>query len=422
MSHDFSSIREYALASGGHLLVAPTAVRDLVVIEGSVYGGPSHFSGEKMLLPALAASLLDAGTATKSKEVIRNALAAKGISLSFGAAGDRTYLSAQCFPEHVGQVFTVIVECLTQAAFPEAEIKNVNALAQGALAEEKSNTRARADRALRQALYAKGHMHYVGSIEEEEVAVRALRRADFVAYRRALGRGGLVLAVAGDVDPRAVQALAERACKKLLPGTDAPAPKASNTKKRAAEQTLVAVADKANIDTRLGVTVPVTLEHPLYLPLVTVLDALGGGFTSHLMQTIRDRDGLTYGVYAALAGARTDLEGYVKIAASFTPDRFYESVAKLRAETALFLSTGITDTVLEETKARMIGSYVVSLATTQGLAAALHRLGVEGKALSYLAEYPDRVRRISLTEALEAAALISVEALTLTAAGTIPKK
>ena len=75
-------------------MVAPTSARDLVVVEGSVYGGPNMLPSEQAVLPALAASLLDAGTAKKHKDKLREALAAKGISLSFGAAGDRTFFSA----------------------------------------------------------------------------------------------------------------------------------------------------------------------------------------------------------------------------------------------------------------------------------------------------------------------------------------
>ncbi len=422
MSHDFSTVREYTLAKGGRLLLAPTSARDLVVIEGSVYGGPNMLPRERAVLPALAASLLDAGTTKRSKAALREALAAKGISLSFSAAGDRTLFSGQCFPEDLQALLKTVVECLSQASFPEAEVKNAKTLAHGALAEEKSKTRARAERALAALIYDEGHPNHLRSIEADERGVQSLRRADFQKFRTQLGRGGLIVSIAGDVTPTVAKAAVEKAFAPLSKGTETPSPKTLNTKVPGARETLVPIADKANIDVVMGVSLPVTLAHPLYHPLLLVVDALGGGFTSHLMQTIRDRDGLTYGVYARLSGVRADTDGYLKINASFTPDRYAESVQKLRDEIALFLSEGMTDVVLEETKARMIGSYLVALATTESMATALHSLGIQGQPLSYLGEYTDILRRITLAEARAAAALIDVDKLALAASGTFKKK
>lgn len=423
MSHDFSTVREYALKKGGRLFVAPTSTKDLVVVQGSVFGGPTLMPREQDVLPVLAAMLLDAGTGKKNKSVVRDALAVRGISLSFGAVGNRTLFSGQCFPEDLSILLSAIVECLTQASFPEVEVKNAKALALGALAEEKSDTRALAGRALVELLYDSTHPNYARTVSEEEKSVASLRRVDFKKFQKQLGRGGLVLVIAGDVDVRKTYSLAEKACAKLGKGTATTLPVSANTKAPHGTQKIMSVPDKANVDVCLGVGVPVTLSHVLYHPLKVLVEMLGGGsFGSHLMKTIRERDGLTYGVYARLVGLHTDTDGYLKIWASFTPARYAESVTKLRTEINVFFREGISTQAFEQAQARMIGSYAVSLATTSSLAGALHAIGTESLPLAYLAEYPDIIRKVTFGELKQAAALIQLDKFSLVAAGTFPKK
>jgi len=423
MSNTFSTVQEFALGTGGRLFVAPTATRDLVIIQGSVFGGPSMLPSEQDVLPALVAGLLDAGTAKKSKQVIRDALAAKGIMLSFGTAGDRTTFVGQCFPEDLGALLNTIVDCLTQANFPEVEVKNAKVLALGSLAEERTHTRSQAERALAALLYEPTHVNYVRSVTDEEKSVQQIRRADLKKFHPMLGMGGFVLAIAGDVTPARAHALVQKAFIKLGKGTAAPSPKHFNTKVASAREKLVAIADKANVDTLLGVSIPITLENSLYHPLRILTEMLGGGaFAAHLMRTIRDRDGLTYGIYAGLSGFAPDTDGYFKIWASFTPPRFDESVERTLKETEIFFLEGVTDAVLAETQARTIGSYAVSLATAENLARALHTLGVQNRPLSYLSDYPDIIRKITIAQVREAATLIPVDKLSLAAAGTFIKK
>lgn len=420
MSHDFSTVREYTLKKGGRLFVAPTSTNDLVVVQGSVLGGPTLMPRERDVLPVLAAMLLDAGTANKNKSVIRDALAARGMSLSFGAAGDRTLFSGQCFPEDLQTLLRAIVECLTAASFPEAEVKNAKALALGALAEEKSDTRALAARALAELLYDSSHPNYVRGVAEEEKGIATLRRADFQKFRSRLGVGGLVLVIAGDVDASKAHALAQKTFAELGKGTSHTPSRATNTKAARAVEKIIRIPDKANVDVCLGASIPATLAHELYHPLKVLIEMLGGGsFGSHLMRTIRERDGLTYGVYARLVGFHTDTDGYLKVWASFTPARYTESVAKLRAEIEFFFKEGITATELEKTQARMIGSYAVSLATTSSLAGALHAIGTEALPFSYLSDYLDRIRKVTLVDLKNAVALIPLDKLSLVAAGTL---
>ncbi len=423
MSKNFAAVREFNVFANGRLFVAPTGTHDLVAVEGSVLGGPNMLPQEQDVLPTLAAALLDAGTATKKKSEIQDALAGRGISLSFGASDDRTFFSGRCFPEDLTVLLATIVECLGQAAFPDSEVKNVKALALGELTEAESDTRAQAERAFAALIYDPSHVNYTRPLKAEEASIVATHRADLQNFKGTLGTGGLVLSIAGDVEVASTRTLVERTFGKLGKGALAAPIKKFNTKTPTANEKHIFIADKASVDVLLGAALPLTLEHELYHPMRVLVEMLGGGaFTSHLMATIRERDGLTYGVYAKLLGLDAGADGYLKIWASFSPDRYAESVAKLRAEIDVFFTKGITAKALTPTQDRMTGSYLVSLATTQSLASALHSLGIIGRPLSYLTAYPDIIRAVTLADLKKAAALIPLDKLSLAASGTIPKK
>lgn len=422
MKNEFHPAQEFPMPHGGRLFVAPTRVQDIVIVNGSVLGGRNMLPRALDIVPLLAADLFDAGTAKKKKNVIRDTLAGKGMSLSFSSSGDRTEFFGQCFPEDLSLLLSIIIECLGGAIFPEAEVKNVKTLALGNFAEAKSNTRARAEYALSALLYDTEHVNYARPIEAQEKCVLAVRRAHLQDFRKIVGRGGLVLAIVGDISVTTARSAAEKAFGKLAVGTTAAPVKQANKKIQKESEKLIPIADKANIDVLLGVALPLTIQHPLYQPMKIIVEMLGGGVTSHLMKTIRERDGLTYGVYSSLNGLDGGTDGYLKIFATFSPGTYKESIAKLREEIGIFFSDGLTEESLEKRKEEMTGSYLVALSTTQNLAHSLHTIGANGFELSYLTEYPNIIRAVSLSDIINAVELIPRDKLSLAASGTFKEK
>lgn len=421
MKNEHSSAQEFPIVDNGRLFLASTHAHDVVVVEGSVFGGPNMLPPELDVIPGLTAELLDAGTVKKKKSVIREMLAGRGMSLSFSASGDRTAFSGRCFPEDLPLLLSIISESLGEANFPEAEVKNAKALALGELAEEKSDTRAQAERAFAAMLYDPTHVNYARALKDEEKSVTATRRAHLQDFRKKLGKGGLVLAITGDIDTASARTAAEKAFGKLGAGTAAAPTKQVNKKAQEAREKLIPLADKANVDILLGATLPLTLRHELYHPMKVLTEMLGGGFSSHLMQTIRERDGLTYGIYATLAGLNAGADGHFKIWATFSPEGYAEAVAKLRKEVNIFFTEGLSEEALAKRKEEMTGSYLVALSTTQNLARTLHSIGTLGFDLSYLTDYPNIIRAISLADIRDAADLIPRTKFSLAASGTFKK-
>ncbi|MFZ2500404.1 MAG: pitrilysin family protein [Minisyncoccia bacterium] len=422
MTKQMCGAQLYSLSSGGKLLTAQTSVRDVVVIEGSILGGSNHLAKNLDTIPSLLAGLLDAGTKKKSKEVIREALADRGISLSFSAGGDRTYFSGHCLPEDLSFLLSTIVECLSEAHFPLSEVKTIKTRTLGNLAEMKTDTGTQASIALTRALYDTDHLNFSRTLDEREKGVRDTDRSDLTTFKKMLGRNGLVLAVAGDIHPVVVQKAVEKAFANLHSTGVLAIEKRANKKVAVAIEKIIPIPDKANIDVLLGASLPLHTLDPLYHSAFLLTEMLGGGFASHLMQTIRERDGLTYGVYAGLRGFGDGTDGYMRISATFSPEKYKQSVEALRREIGIFFSTGLTENALQKKKDEISGSYLVGLSTTQGLARTLHQLTIDGRALSYLDQRLDLIRAVSLADLHTVADFVHLDKLSLVASGTFPKK
>ena len=145
----------------------------------------------------------------------------------------------------------------------------------------------------------------------------------------------------------------------------------------------------------------------------------GSGFTSRLMGTVRDKEGLTYGINAGMGDDALN-DGYWKISATFAPSLLEKGAASTQRELLKWARDGVTAEELAARKTNLIGSYQVSLATTVGLAGALQQAVLRGYPVSWLDDYPRAIEAITLDEVNRAIKKhIDPEKMVLVKAGTV---
>jgi zinc protease len=421
MSNTAQYITEQNVFENGRVFIAPTKAKDVVSIRGSVFGGPNMLPRTKLGVPALAGDLFDSGTKKHSKDILRESLAARGATLSFFSSGDRTGFSGSCLPEDTTFLLQVIVECLAEATFPEKEITLEREQLLGRLKESKTNTGSQASQELSRMLYDPSHVNYAETDTESEKYIKSATRKQLQDFQAMLGKGGLVLAIVGDTSPASAMKAVEAAFNKLPKGTSQASVKSANKKSASAQEKRIIIPEKANIDVFLGAVVPITRDDANFLPFATLSDMLGGGFAGHLMQTVRERDGLTYGISTAPNGFGKNVQGAFRIWSTFSPDLYEKGMQSIRKEVKSFFASGITPDALSKKQDEMSGSYVIGLSTTNGLATMLHSIGTDEKPLSYIDEYPEIIRAITVEDIQTAASLIPHTKLSIAAAGTFAK-
>ena len=206
----------------------------------------------------------------------------------------------------------------------------------------------------------------LGTVE----SINALTRRQVSGYyRRRYRPEALVVAVAGNIEHRAVVRLVTKAFEQagflgggaaeatapLPPRIGGTGPAATRGAVRLVERT----TEQANLV--LGMPgLPRTDERRFVLGVLNA--AFGGGMSSRLFQEVREKRGLAYAVYS-FATNYSDA-GTVGVYAGCLPAKIDEVLAICREELAKVAEKGITDEELERGKGQLRGSLVLGLEDT----------------------------------------------------------
>jgi zinc protease len=125
---------------------------------------------------------------------------------------------------------------------------------------------------------------------------------------------------------------------------------------------------------------------------------LGGNFSARLMQTVRDEQGLTYGISSFIDGADNGNDGYWSIWSTFAPDLVQKGHDASIEQLEKWVGGGITKAELDAKKSTITGTYKVGLATTRGLTGQILTNAERGRANSYLDEFPERINALTVDQ------------------------
>ena len=149
---------------------------------------------------------------------------------------------------------------------------------------------------------------------------------------------------------------------------------------------------------------------------------LGGNFSARLMQAVRVKEGLTYGINSTLSGFGNGNDGYWMVGGTFSPKLLSKGESSTLREIKRWAEEGITQKELDTTKSTLVGGFKVGFDTTGGLAGGILTSAVVYNDLTFLDNYPKMIEAISLDQANSAIAkYINFDELYQVAAGTIDK-
>ena len=403
------------------VLALPTAVDRVVSFGGSFETLPDFGAGEE-LEQKMAVRMLDRGTQHRDRFEIAEALERRGVQLRFYDGGTRCGFGGRALRDDLPDVLALVAEQLRQPLFDAAEFDKVKAQRSASLRRALENTGLQAGGALARHLYPADHPNYepdpVALLERLDVldldAVRAYHAAHF-------GARDLVLAVVGDLDPDTVAGAARDTL------GDWAAPRAGAAfATQAGEQvpglTEIALADRQNLDVRLGHALDLRRDDDDYLPLYVGNYVFGGNFSARLMSTVRDEEGLTYGVRSSLSGISVEHGGHWQTAVTLSGANLERGIEATLEQARLFVAEGITEAELEEKATTITGTFKVGLATTGGLATTLLANAERHFDVGYLDRFPRLIEAVT-RDAVNAAVRrhLDPDRLHVAVAGTLPE-
>jgi zinc protease len=416
-----------AMADNGHrsvvaqidLITYQTGVKDVVVILGSLPAGDAMAGSGNIAIPTLTGMMLDRGTKSLDKFQIADELDNVGATISFGVGAQTLEIRARCLKKDLPLVLGLIAAELREPAMSPAEFAKAQQQFAGTLQASLQNTGSRAREAFARAIYPEGHPNRPHTAEEYMAATRSAELGEVKSFHaRYVGPSHMTLVLAGDVPTAEVEAEVAKDFGGWSGGQDYLRPAAPA---EASTATLITVPlnDKPSASVIIGQPTGLRYRDPDALALRVGTAVLGRGFTGRLMGTVRDREGLTYGIGAGVGGDSIT-DGDWSVSASFAPTLLERGVESTRRVIGGWWADGVTDAELSAHKQGLIGSYRVGLATAGGVAGTILASVQRGYDLTWLDGYPRAIREVTRDQVDHAIRThLDPKAMTMVEAGSV---
>ncbi|WP_300032595.1 pitrilysin family protein [uncultured Roseobacter sp.] len=355
-------------------------------------GGASLEAEDKRGAIALMTYLLDEGAADMDARAFTRASESLATSIGFDISDDELSVSARFLTENREASVALLRAALLEPRFDQDAIDRVRAQVVAGIKSDSKDPNAIARRTMDQIVW--GDHPYATSLDGTEESLAALTREDLVAAHAAvLARDRIYIGAVGDITPEELSELIDGLLGDL-PETGAPMP------------------PRAEVDIPGGVTVVpfetpqsvalfghagIAQSDPDYFTAAVLNQVLGGGsFESRLMTEVREKRGLTYGVYSYLAPR--DLGEVYMGSVSSANDRIAEAIEVIRSEWKRAAEEGVSQKELEDAKTFMTGAYPLRFDGNGRIARIIVGMQMLGLPIDYIPTRNDKVEAVTLED------------------------
>ena len=355
-------------------------------------GGASLDRAGKRGAMNLMTGLLEEGAGELDSRGFARELETLATSLGYDVGVDELSISAQFLTENRDASIELLRSSLIEPRFDAADIERVRGQVLTGLRSDTTNPDEIALKTFNAMAFGD---HPYGSDQSGTIeSVTALTRDDLVnAHGDIFAKDRLYVGAVGDITPEELGLLLDRLLGDL-PTTGAAMP-------AAADITIEGGVTVVDFDTPQSVAIfghkGIGLEHPDYFPAVVLNQVLGGGsFESRLMTEVREKRGLTYGVYSYIS-PRDHAATYLGQVASAN-DRIAEAISVIRAEWAKAAAEGVSEQELNDAKTYMTGAYPLRFDGNGPIARIMVGMQMIGLPSDYIATRNDRVEAVSMED------------------------
>ena len=345
-------------------------------------------------LAMLTNAMLNEGVEGKDVTAIAEGFEGLGASFGNGSYRDMAVASLRSLSEADKRdpALQLFSQVLGQPIFPEDSLQRIKNQVLAGFEFQKQNPGKLASLKLFEHLY--GSHPYAHSSEGTPESIPGISADQLRAFhQKGYAAGNAVIALVGDLSREEAEAIATQVSQALPQGPALPAPPAPS------EPT----AGKQNIDYPSNQThlmlaqLGIPRGHPDYAALYLGNQILGGGgFGTRLMEEVREKRGLTYGVYSGFSPMQVagpfmiNLQTRAELA-----EGTLELVQRLVSE---FLQSGPTDAELDRSKREIAGSFPLSTASNADIVGQLGSIGFYNLPLTYLEDFMQQVQALSVED------------------------
>jgi zinc protease len=348
--------------------------------------------GAQAGLASLVNRLLDEGTPTRDVSAIARGFESVGAAYEASSHRDMALVEMRVLsdPAFRNPALEVFADVVANPRFPADSFARSMRSSEVGLQQQEQSPAAIASKIFYKGLY--GDHPYSQPPAGTRDTLNTIKRGDLARFhQRYYVARNLTVAIVGALSRKEAEAMAERISAALPAGEPA------------APLPAVPPLDKArhvyrtfpSAQTHILVGKPgIRYGDPDYFALMVGNEILGGGgFAARLMNELRQRRGLTYGVYSGFVQMRA--EGPFQISLSTRADQTAEALKIIRGVLGDFVRTGPSEAELQDAKASIVGSFPLSTASNASILGYLGMIGFYGLPLDYLDQYLARVQSVT---------------------------
>jgi len=363
-----------------------------VAIEIAFRGGASVDAPGKRGAIHLMTALLEEGAGDRDAVEFAEAMETLAASAAFDVSDDAVMVGFRTLTENRDEAADLLADALARPRFDMDAVERVRAQALSVIRSQENDPGSIAATEMARRMW--GDHPYGSPLTGSTESVSALTREDLVAaHARVIARDRVIVSAAGDIDAAALGLLVDRILGGLSAQATAPLPTRPELQLTGATtvidwdspQTVVRFAQQG-----------LPIDDPDYFAAVVLNHILGGGgFSSRLMDEIREKRGLTYGVGTSLSNqVLADSWGGGMATAN---DRTAEAVALLR-ETWARLRDGVSEQELTDAKTYLTGEYPLRFDGNRRISGILAGMQLMGMTPDYINTRNARVEAVTAAD------------------------
>jgi zinc protease len=331
-------------------------------------------------LAELVSGLLNEGAGELDSLAFQKATDDLAIRISFDAGIDEFGGRLQTLTETRDRAFELLALALTEPRFDLDAIERVRGQLLAALERDAKNPNGIARRLWYRAAFG-GHA-YARQSDGTIEGVSAIGRDDLVRFvAERLTREALIVSVAGDIDAATLGPLLDEVFGPLAEtGPPFSVPEVEPGARGAV--IVERIPQQPQSVVLFGQRGLKRADPRFYAAYVMNQILGGGGFTSRLIEEVREKRGLAYGVFSYLAPL--DHTALYMGGVATQNERVAESLAVIRAEFARMRDEGVSETELADAKTYLTGSFPLRLDSNGEIANMLVGMQIADLGIDYL--------------------------------------
>jgi zinc protease len=371
----------------------------IVMVTLIVKAGQLHETEEKAGTANLVAELLTEGTKDRSSKDISEQVDFIGASIDASAGADFTSVSLSVLKKDIRNGFALFADILLNPVFPENELVRVRERIKGFLRQQEEDPSFLAERAFKREVF--GNHPYGRLTEGTPATLDMIKREDLVRYHAGYFLpNNSILSVSGDLTPDELNALLTEHLGTWNMKT-LPEKRTITLEDKRMKKVIKIDKDLTQANIILG-HIGISRENPDYYA-VSVMNYIlgGGGFSSRLMQSIRDTMGLAYDVHSFFAANKES--GNFEVGVQTKNESASTAIDEIRKQLRQIRKESVSDEELSEAKAYLTGSFPRRLDTNRKIADFLASVEFYNLGENYVKKYPDYINAVTKEDVLRVA-------------------